>query len=65
MWFGFGMPIVAILVFRDMANQPCESPVACKLPAFYLGVQPMLKLAVVILAGLGLLCTLTWLFRRR
>jgi hypothetical protein len=64
LWFGFGFPVVLILIFRDAANQPCTSPVGCLLPTFYAGLRPLLMLAVPVLLGMGALGSLLWLLRK-
>lgn len=63
LWFGVGVALVAILIFRDVANQPCASPVGCLLPSLYAGLQPLLTLAVPALIGVGVLGSLMWLIR--
>lgn len=63
LWFGVGVALVAILIFRDVANQPCASPVGCLLPSLYAGLQPLLMLAVPALIGMGVLGSLMWLAR--
>lgn len=64
LWFGLGFPVLLILIFRDVANQPCTSPMGCMLPAVYAGLRPLLMLAVPALLGLAALGSLLWLVRK-
>jgi len=64
LWFSVGFVIAVILVVRSIANQPCASPVACMLPAIYLGFKPLLILAGIVTFGIGAIGTLAWIVRR-
>lgn len=64
LWFAVGLILTVILVVRGIANQPCTSPVACMLPAIYLGFKPLLVLGVIAAIGMGAIGTLVWIVRR-
>lgn len=63
-WFAIGLIVTVILVIRGIANQPCTSPVACMLPAIYLGFKPLLVLGAIAAIGMGAVGTLVWIVRR-
>ena len=64
MWIGIGLVFAVLLVFREIANQPCTSPMACFVPMFYLGLKPLLILGALAFLGLGAIGTLVWIVRR-
>ena len=64
LWLSVGFVIAVILIVRSIANQPCASPVACMLPAIYLGFKPLLILAGIVTFGIGAIGTLAWIVRR-
>jgi hypothetical protein len=64
LWFAMGLIVAAILMLRGVANQPCTGPTACMVPALYLGLKPILMLALVGAIGLGIVGTSVWLVRR-
>jgi hypothetical protein len=50
-WFGAAVIIAAILIFRGIADQPCQSATACIVPAVYLAWKPLLILAGAVVIG--------------
>jgi len=63
LWFGTAIVLVAILVFRSIANQPCTTGI-CLVPLFYQGLKPLLVLGVIASIGIGAIGTLIWIVRR-
>ncbi|MET4582502.1 hypothetical protein ABIE21_002012 [Conyzicola nivalis] len=63
-WAGIGLLLAVLLVFREIANQPCTSPMSCFVPMFYIGLKPFMMLGALALVGLGTIGTLVWIVRR-
>jgi hypothetical protein len=64
MWAGIGLAVAGILVFREIANQPCASPVVCLVPMFYVALKPLMMLGALALLCLGVSGTVVWMVRR-
>jgi hypothetical protein len=64
LWLAIGLVIGVALAFREFANQPCQTPVACIVPMFYLMLKPILVLGSVAMIGIGAIGTLVWAVRR-
>ncbi|QNE34938.1 DUF2510 domain-containing protein [Leifsonia shinshuensis] len=56
-WFAAAVVVVAILVVRGVADQPCGSPLACVLPSIYLVWRPILPFSGLVAVALALLRT--------
>jgi hypothetical protein len=63
-WTGIGLALAGILVFREIANQPCTSSVVCLVPMFYVALKPLLMLGALALLCLGVIGTVVWMVRR-
>ena len=64
LWFAVGLIVAGVLILRAFANQPCATTTACLVPAFYLGVKPILMLVLISAVGVGVLGTLVSFVRR-
>jgi hypothetical protein len=64
LWFAVGLVILAIIILRGVANQPCTSPISCVIPPLYLAMKPLLVLIAIAAIGTGAIGTLVWLVRR-
>ncbi|MGN6760212.1 MAG: nuclease-related domain-containing protein [Leifsonia sp.] len=51
LWCATAFVVIAILVFRGIANQPCLSPASCLLPSVYLAWKPLLMLLGIVAVG--------------
>ncbi len=56
-WVAAAVIIVALFIFRGIADQPCDSPAACILPSVYLAWKPLLMLLGVAVVGRGAIST--------
>ncbi|WP_431218525.1 nuclease-related domain-containing protein [Leifsonia xyli] len=63
LWGAAIFVLVAILIFRGMANQPCTTPSGCFLPPIYLGLKPLLIFGAVAALGMAVVGTLVGLVR--
>ncbi|MFM9920421.1 nuclease-related domain-containing protein [Lacisediminihabitans sp. H27-G8] len=63
LWMSIAVVVVVILLFRDLANQPCTTPLSCLVPPLYLGFKPLLQLVLVGTVGIGIIRTLGWMLR--
>lgn len=59
LWLATAFVIGAILIFRGIANQPCGSPLACLVPAFYLAWKPLLIVGALAVVGRAMFLTVT------
>ncbi|MFJ3491536.1 nuclease-related domain-containing protein [Leifsonia aquatica] len=59
LWLATAFVVGAILVFRGIANQPCASPVACLVPAFYLAWKPLLIVGALVVVARAVFLTFT------
>lgn len=64
-WAAAILVVVAALVFRGMANQPCSATSGCLLPPIYLALKPLLILGALAAIGRAVIVTLAGLFRAR
>lgn len=62
LWCATAFIVIAILVFRGIANQPCLSAASCILPAVYLAWKPLLVLLGVIVVGRAVFLTARLIF---
>ncbi|QNE47763.1 NERD domain-containing protein [Glaciihabitans sp. INWT7] len=63
LWMSIAVVVVVIFVIRDLANQPCTTPLGCLIPSIYLGFKPLLQLLLVATVGVGIIRTLGWMLR--
>jgi hypothetical protein len=63
LWFSIGVVFAAILLVRNLANQPCDGPVACIIPTLYMALRPLLMLLAVAGVAMGVLGSIVWLAR--
>lgn len=59
LWLATAFVIGAILIFRGIADQPCASPLACLVPAFYLAWKPLLIVGALAVVGRAVFLTFT------
>ncbi|WP_158865214.1 nuclease-related domain-containing protein [Leifsonia sp. AG29] len=64
LWAATVVTVVAVLVFRSMANQPCPTTTVCLLPPLYLTLKPLLMVAGMGMIGLAVAGSLLALVRR-
>jgi len=59
LWLATAFVIGAILLVRGIANQPCATPLACLIPAYYLAWKPLLIVGAVAVVGRAVFLTFT------
>lgn len=59
LWLATAFVVGAIFIFRGIANQPCVSPPACLVPAFYLAWKPLLIVGALAVVGRAVFLTVT------
>jgi hypothetical protein len=64
LWSVTAFIVIAMLIFRGMADQPCLSPASCILPAVYLAWKPLLMILVVVVVGRAAFLTARLLLAR-
>lgn len=57
LWLATAFIIVALFIFRGVANQPCGSATVCLAPAVYVALKPLLMLVGVAVVGRAVIGT--------
>jgi hypothetical protein len=58
LWFATAVIIVALLMLRGYADQPCASAIGCVVPTLYMAVRPLLMLVGVLVIFGGFIGTI-------